>query len=41
MEMVCKMLGLGMIKYIKDKLNLFDAVIVITSLIDVSLSLTN
>jgi len=39
--MLCKILGLGIIKYVKDKLNLFDAVIVITSLVDVCLSLAN
>lgn len=39
--MVCKLLGLGLLKYVKDKLNIFDGIIVITSLIDIGLSLFN
>ena len=38
LEMVMKIIGLGFGNYIKDKYNLFDAVIVIISLIDWTLS---
>jgi len=37
-EMVVKLVGLGVRVYIKDRFNVFDAVIVILSIVDVSLT---
>ena len=36
-EMICKMIGLGLPTYLKDSFNVFDAIIVIMSLVDVAL----
>ena len=40
-EMVFKLIGLGPRDYLKDKLNIFDAAIVILSLVDIALSTLN
>ena len=40
-EMVAKILGLGLKGYFKDKFNVFDFVVVIMSSIDVALTLSN
>lgn len=39
-EMIFKLLGLGLKNYIRDNFNIFDGVIVIVSLVDFTLSLT-
>jgi len=33
-EMIMKMMGLGVKNYVKDKFNLFDAIVVMLSLVD-------
>ena len=39
-EMIIKLLGLGVIEYKKDRFNLFDAAIVIISLVEVAVEKT-
>ena len=39
-EMLAKMIGLGLQNYARDKFNLFDCLIVIVSLVDFTLSIT-
>jgi len=41
LEMVLKMLGLGVKNYLRDKFNQFDAVIVLISTVEVIISMTN
>ena len=40
-EMVMKLIGLGVRKYLRDNFNIFDGVIVIISLVDFSITLAN
>ena len=39
-EMIIKLLGLGVLEYKKDRFNLFDAAIVIISLVEVAIEKT-
>lgn len=39
-EMVAKLIGLGVKNYVRDRFNIFDAIIVIVSLLDFALSMT-
>ena len=39
-EMMAKLIGLGLRNYLRDKFNAFDGVIVLVSLVDFTLSLT-
>ena len=36
-EMLIKLLGLGVVEYAKDKFNLFDAAIVLISMVEIAL----
>ena len=38
-EMVAKLIGLGVKNYVRDRFNIFDAIIVVLSLVDFALSL--
>ena len=38
-EMVAKLIGLGVKNYVRDKFNIFDAIIVVLSLVDFALSM--
>ena len=40
-EMIMKLIGLGVRKYLRDNFNIFDGVIVIISLVDFSITLAN
>ena len=40
LEMIAKLIGLGLKNYIRDKFNAFDGVIVIVSLVDFALMLS-
>jgi len=40
-EMILKLLGLGIRNYLRDKFNIFDGIIVIISLVDFSISTSN
>ena len=39
-EMVAKLIGLGVKNYVRDRFNIFDAIIVIVSLLDFALIMT-
>lgn len=39
-EMIMKLIGLGLKNYVRDKFNLFDGLIVVLSLVDFSLSIS-
>lgn len=39
-EMIMKMIGLGVKNYVRDNFNLFDAIVVLFSLVDVTITMT-
>ena len=39
-EMIMKLIGLGLKNYVRDKFNIFDGIIVVLSLVDFSLSIS-